>query len=964
MASFTRRMMLLAMTLLLSSFGEPLFAADAAPTDEPGAEFFERKVRPLLVQHCFSCHARGQKKGGLSLANRAGLLAGGESGAVVALGKPAESSLIAAVEQTGDVQMPPNGKLSKEETTVLRKWVELGAPWPESATKDGGGIRAAGTVTDEDRQFWSFRPVRTTEPPTVKDAAWPRRAMDHFVLAQLEAAGLKPVAEADRRTLIRRATFDLIGLPPTVEEVEAFVADQHPQAYERLIDHLLQSPHYGERWARHWLDVARYAEDQAHTFAARMYPSGFRYRDWVVSSFNNDLPYDRFIVEQIAGDLLPSTEENERLKRLPALGYFALGPVYYADAGCAGKAQADEIDDRIDTLTRGFLGLTVSCARCHDHKFDPIPTQDYYALAGIFASSQYREAPLAPDDVVKQYDERAKALKDFEKKLADSQTAEARKFGESLAPQVAKYVVGSWKLQNRRKKENKFAIAKVAEELGLNEFILERWMQFLTTDTVRQKTYLVALKQAVEGQDAATDLADDAAALAVVEKAGVTLQEQFVAALRTRDEQEAEYARKVAEAPEAEKTKVAKPKLEQALADLLKDLLTDNKAPLLIPKERFEKLLPDASKALLAEMQKEQERLKKEMGDKYPVAHSLTENKPTNLKVHLRGNHKELGDEVPRRFLAILSPNEAAPFREGSGRLELAKAIADPANPLTARVMVNRVWQNHFGRGLVGTPSNFGLLGERPTHPELLDYLATQFMTSGWSIKQLHREIMLSATYRLASNSEGETRRAGEGKKVSAVPSPSFPVSPSPNLLSDPDNRLLWRQNRRRLDIESWRDSVLAICGNLDRTQGGPSVNLNDGNNRRRTLYAAVSRHDLNATLRLFDFPDPNLTSEKRVVTTVPMQQLFVLNSDFMVRQAKSLVGRLNAEKLTEEGSRIELAYRLLFQRSPNESEKTLGLSFLTATLPEGITADKVKLTAWEQYAQALLGTNEFVFVD
>ncbi len=947
MPSFCQRMMLLVLTALLSGLGQSAIAAETPAADTATAEFFERKVRPLLVQHCFSCHARGQKKGGLSLANRAGVLAGGDSGAVVALGKPAESSLIAAVEQNGDVQMPPNGKLSNDEVAILRKWIELSAPWPESATTDGGGIRAAGTITEEDRQFWSFRPVRAIEPQAVKDAKWPRRPLDHFVLAQLEAAGLKPVAEADRRTLIRRATFDLIGLPPTAAEVVAFVADEHPQAYERLIDHLLQSPHYGECWARHWLDVARYGEDQAHTFQARMYPNGFRYRDWVVNSFNNDLPYDRFIIEQIAGDLLPDADEGERLKRLPALGFFALGPVYYKDAGCAGKAESDEVDDRIDTLTRGFLGLTVSCARCHDHKFDPIPTQDYYALAGVFASSQYHEAPLATGDVVRQYDERAKALKDFETKLADTQMAEARKFGESLAPQVSKYVVGTWKLQNRRKKEPKFSQAKVAEELGLNEFILDRWVQFLTPDNVRQKSYLAALKQAVEGQDAATDLADDAAALAAVEKAGVALHEQFAVALRTRYEQETEYARKVAEAPEAEKNKVAKPKLEQPHADLLKDLLTDNKAPLLIPKERFDKLLSDASKSLLAEMQKEQERLKKELGEKYPVAHSLTENKPTNLKVHLRGNHKELGEEVPRRFLAILSPNEVAPFREGSGRLELAKSIADPANPLTARVLVNRIWQNHFGRGLVGTPSNFGLLGERPTHPELLDQLATQFVASGWSIKQLHREIMLSATYRLASQL-GSADSANASRAVEA----------------DPENRWLWRQNRRRLDIETWRDSVLAVCGNLDRTQGGPSVNLDDGNNRRRTLYAAVSRHDLNATLRLFDFPDPNLTSEKRVSTTVPMQQLFVLNSDFIVRQAKSLVGQLNSEKLTEEGSRIELAYRTLFQRSPVESEKTLGLSFLSAPLPDGIAADKVKLTPWEQYAQALLGTNEFVFVD
>ena len=956
MPSFSRRLMMLAVVICGLGFVVPYSIVLGADADEN--EFFERKVRPLLVQHCFSCHARGQKKGGLSLANREGLLAGGENGAVVSLEKPAESSLIAAVEQRGDVQMPPNGKLSKEEVAVLRKWIEIGAPWPEAASSTSGGLRIAGAITDEDRKFWSFQPVRAVEPPTVKDAAWPKRQLDHFVLAQLEASGLKPVGEADRRTLIRRATFDLIGLPPPIEEVEAFVADDNPQAYERLIDHLLQSPQYGERWARHWLDVARYGEDQAHTFAARMYPNGFRYRDWVAAALNHDLPYDQFIVEQIAGDLLPNSRDDERLNRLPALGYIALGPVYYADAGCAGKAAADEIDDRIDTLTRGFLGLTVSCARCHDHKFDPISAKDYYALAGVFASSQYREAPLAADEIVRQYDERAKALKDFEKKLADTQTDEARKFGESLAPQVAKYVVGVWTLQNRRKGDAKFATAKIAEEFSLNEFVLDRWVQFLSLDNVRQRASLASLKPVFDEQAGKGDLSNDETARAALEAAAAMLQEQFVGALRTRDEQEADYARKLAEAAEAEKSKLAKPKLEQSLADLIKDLATDNKAPLLIPKDRFDKLLPESSKTLLAAMQKELEPLKQGLGTKYPVAHSLTESKPTDVKVHLRGNHKDLGDEVPRRFLAILSPNEAAPFREGSGRLELAKAIADPANPLTARVLVNRVWQHHFGRGLVGTPSNFGLLGERPTHPELLDHLATKFVASGWSIKQLHREIMLSATYRLRAEN-GEMR---DESKADSAQSDSQLSTLSSQL--DPDNRLLWRQNRRRVDIETWRDSVLAVCGNLDRTQGGPSSNLNDGNNRRRTLYAAISRHDLNSTLRLFDFPDPNLSSEKRVVTTVPMQQLFVLNSDFIVRQAKALSTQLNSGKLTEDGSRIELAYRLLFQRSPSENEKTLGMRFLQATPPDGVAAGSIKLTAWEQYAQALLGTNEFMFVD
>jgi cytochrome c551/c552 len=925
------------------------FMPDAAvvAAEHSATEFFERKVRPLLVEHCFSCHARGQKKGGLSLANRAGLLAGGDNGAVVSLEKPADSPLIAAVEHRGDVQMPPNGKLAKEEIEILRKWIELGAPWPDTANSTGAGLRTAGVITNEDRQFWSFQPVKSVEIPAVKEADWPKRPLDQFVLAQLEASSLKPVAEADRRTLIRRATFDLIGLPPTIEEVEAFVADDDPLAYERLIDHLLESPHYGERWARHWLDVARYGEDQAHTFQARMYPSGYRYRDWVVAALNRDMPYDQFIVEQIAGDLLPNSSDDERLNRLPALGFFALGPVYYKDAGCAGKAEADEIDDRIDTLTRGFLGLTVSCARCHDHKFDPITTHDYYALAGVFASSQYREAPLAADEIVRQYDERAKRLKDFEKKLADAQTEEARKFGESLSPQVAKYVVAAWTLQNQRRGDGKVATSKVAGELGLNESVLDRWVQFLSIDNVRQRSSLAALKPVFERQAGKGDLSGDEAARSAIEVAASALQDQFVTALRTRDEQDAEYARKVAEAIEAEKGKVPKPKLEQPQADVIKELLTDNKAPLLIPKDRVDKLLPESSKTLLAAMQKELEQLKQGLGAKYPIAHSLTENSPTNLKVHVRGNHKELGDEVPRRFLAILSPTEAAPFREGSGRLELAKAIADPANPLTARVLVNRVWQHHFGRGLVGTPSNFGLLGERPTHPELLDHLAAKFIASGWSIKQLHREIMLSATYRMRSSD-------------SSVPNSELPLPTS----LDPDNRLLWRQNRRRLDIETWRDSVLATCDNLDRTTGGPSSNLNDGNNLRRTLYAAVSRHDLNSTLRLFDFPDPNLTSEKRVVTTVPMQQLFVLNSDFMVRQARTLATRLNSEKLTEDGSRIELAYRLLFQRSPSDQEKAVGMRFLQATPPEGVEAGTIKLTAWEQYAQALLGTNEFLFVD
>ena len=949
----------------VSAAAEPMSIKPVAP-EMASDEFFERKVRPLLVQHCYSCHAKGQKKGGLSLADRTGMLAGGESGAVIALEKPDESLLIVAVEHRSGMQMPPNGKLSDGEIASLRKWIQLGVPWPDSAAKSSGGIRASGSITEEDRQFWSFQPVKAVAPPAVKNGTWSRRPLDQFVMAQLEANGLSPVGEADKRTFIRRATFDLIGLPPTPDEVAAFVADESPLSHERLINRLLESPHYGERWARHWLDVARYGEDQAHTFQARMYPSGYRYRDWVVTALNADMPYNQFVIEQIAGDLLP--EANGRLERLPALGYLALGPVYYKDAGCAGKAESDEIDDRIDTLCRGFLGLTVSCARCHDHKFDPIPTQDYYALAGVFASTQYREAPLAPDDVVQRYDQRAEALKSVEKKLADAQAMEGRKLGESYVSLVPRYVVAAWRLQQRGEQNANELAKTLADELGLQRFLIERWSQFLTSDLVQKRSYFAAYKSLTSGTSAsnATQNAtsDDSPAnadaivpaVAKVEWFGVALQQQLVAALKDRDEQDAAYAHRMAAAADSEKVKVEMPKYDAAQAELLKDVLTDRNAPLAIPKDRVDKLLPEASKALLAEIQKEVDGAKKELGPKYPFAHSLAEGKPTNVKVNLRGNHKDLGDEVPRRFFAILSTAEPQPFREGSGRLELARAIADPANPLTARVMVNRVWQHHFGRGLVGTPSNFGLLGERPTHPELLDHLAATFVASGWSLKQLHREIMLSATYRLESRVERQQKRASNGEALLSTVSSGFST--------DPDNRLLWRQNRRRLDIEAWRDSMLAVSGNLDTTLGGAAVNLNDAGNRRRTLYAAISRHDLNGTLRLFDFPDPNLTSERRVSTTVPMQQLFVLNSEFLVRQAKSLSQRLANEAASDDKGRIERAYSILFQRPPNENEVRIGLSYLQAPLPDKVSASDVKLTAWERYTQALLGTNEFVFVD
>jgi cytochrome c553 len=713
-----------------------LWLAGAARGAEPrpapaGGDFFEKSVRPILAAHCFECHGPKKQKARLRLDSRPAVLAGGRSGPAVVPGRPDDSLLVKALHYDDEPKMPPKGPLSPAKIAILSAWIKQGAPWPATSAVRPAPASPGFQITPKDRAFWAFRPVAAPPLPAVKARAWPRKSLDYFVLARLEAAGLRPVGEADRRTLIRRVTFDLTGLPPAPEESEAFINDASPDAYAKVVDRLLASPHYGERWARHWLDIARYGEDQAHTFQARKYPQGFRYRDWLIRAFNGDMPYDRFIVEQIAADLL---DGPGRLERLPALGFFALGPVYYGD-----PQRLDQIDDRIDTLSRGFLGLTVACARCHDHKFDPIATKDYYALAGVFASTDYAEISLEPG-----------------------------REGQPVAPPA-----------KNKGKNNK--------------------------------------------------------------KAG--------------------------------------------------------------PPAPFIHALRDAAR-------------------------------PANMRVHVRGSAKTLGEEAPRRFMPILAGDNPPPFTHGSGRLDLARDIASKDNPLTARVIVNRVWQHHFGMGLVRTSDNFGALGERPTHPDLLDHLASRFVASGWSLKALHREILLSATYRLSSRSDPGNREA------------------------DPDNRLLWHMSPRRLEVEAWRDAMLAVAGRLDPAVGGPSYDLAAPDGRRRTLYGSVSRHELNPLLRLFDFPDPNITSGQRAVTTVPLQQLFVLNGEFMVRNAQALAARLGGAASDDVG-RIRNAFLLLYGRPATERELRLGLAFLA-----GADARREGLTRWERYAQVLLSANEFLYVD
>jgi cytochrome c553 len=904
----------------------PSPAADEAKTDPARLEFFEGKVRPVLANNCIGCHGPDKQKAGLRLDSKDALARGGDSGPVVKPGDPENSRLIEVIRYDADTQMPPKRKLKDAEIADLTEWIRLGAPWPESGQAVRPAAPATGPkVTAEDRAFWSFQPIRAVAPPEVLDAAWPKSPIDRFILAKLESKGLRPVGPADKRTLLRRVTFDLIGLPPTPEEVAAFLADDSPNAFARVIDRLLASPRYGERWGRHWLDVARYGEDQAHTFEARLYPFGYRYRDWVVKAFNDDIPYDRFILEQVAGDLLDGPGRDDRLA---ATGLFALGPVYY------GKAVCDELDDRVDTLTRGFLGLTVACARCHDHKFDPISQRDYYALAGVFRSTEYKEYPKAPPEALARFEQGQAAIKAKTQEVDAFLRTESARWSESAAGRSARYIVAAWTLANRRKGDPKIATEEVAKADDLDPFFLDRWVKYLYSDEAAKRPHLARWNRLLAAQDRATDLSKDEAAKAEVAKVAEAFQEYAVTTLRLRDAIKQQRAAALANVAEGEKASApAGPVLGDAESALLREVVSAE-GLFGLPKNEVAKRLPDQAKKALAALRAELERLKKEAPAKPPVIHALTDgSNPGNMRVFLRGNPNTPGGEAPRRFLAVLSDEKAPAFATGSGRLELARTLAIANNPLTARVLVNRVWEHHFGRGLVGTPSNFGKLGERPTHPELLDWLAARFVASGGSIKALHREILLSATYQLGSEVDSSAQEV------------------------DADNTLLWRASRRRLEVEAWRDAMLAVSGELDPTLGGSSADLASPDNRRRTLYAAVSRHNLDSLLRLFDFPDPNITSDKRPVTSVPLQQLFVLNSAFMERRARALAGRLTANPDEATADRIGRAYSLLFGRPATGREVRLALDFLAGS-------DDSTPTRWERYAQALLGSNEFTFLD
>ncbi len=805
-------------TVLLAALGVLVPApVRAAELTKAQLDFFENKIRPILADQCYKCHSQQSDriKGGLVVDSKDGLLKGGDTGPSLVPGKPDESLIIKAVRYTDpDLQMPPkNKKLSDAQIADLVTWVKMGAPDP----RVGKPVVTASAGSKD--SHWSFQPVKNPAVPSVSQPSWVANPIDAFVMAKLDSKAMKPQAPANKRTLIRRATFDLIGLPPTNKEVEDFLADNSPNAFAKVVDRLLESPHYGERWGRYWLDTARYSDTKGEVKKNRedaRLPFAWTYRDYVIRAFNDDKPYDQFIVEQIAADRLPLGDDRSALA---AMGFLTVGERFQNNVN-------DIINDRIDVVTKGFLGLTVTCARCHDHKFDPIPTQDYYSLYGIFSSSREpEEEPIISN------------------------------------------------------------MEKLEKQSSYNDYVFR-------SNALKEQleNYKTALK-ATRGNKGA----NVKATIKQLDKDIVTTEGKIA---------------------QLEMTHPAAPQ----------------RAMVLVDKER-----------------------------------------PADTPVFIRGEAGSRGQIVPRRFLQILSGPERKPFRDGSGRLELARAIASKDNPLTARVMINRLWQHHFGEGFVTTPDDFGNQSAPPSHPELLDYLANRFMQEGWSIKKMHRLIMLSNTYQQSSDNNDQYAQV------------------------DPYNRLLWRANVRRLEFEAVRDSILFLGSKLDPSMYGRPADLTtEPYSVRRSVYGYIDRGNLAEVFNQFDFANPEMTTGKRYDTIVPQQALYMMNNSLVVEAARHLVDRSDFRMLRDDVSKLNLLFQLVYQRPPTAKEIQLSQQFIAACPPlstversavkvqvnnpaAASTAKKGKrpgkndnfimvarhpLNAWEEFAHTLLLANEATFVN
>jgi hypothetical protein len=889
-----------------------------------GGEFFEKKIRPLLASKCYVCHSEKIASSGLRLDFKAGWERGGNRGTAIVPGDPDGSLLIKAISfRDPQLKMPPGGRLSATEIADLSEWVRIGAPDPRDAPP--GKPVAAPSEIDfaAARKFWAFQPIRHATPPAVKNRSWARSPIDAFVLAQLEAKGLTPAPSADKATLLRRVTFDLIGLPATPEEIAAFLADKSPQAYEKVVDSLLASPHYGERWARHWLDLVRFAETSGHEFDFEK-QEAWRYRDYVIRAFNQDLPYDQFVKEQLAGDLLPSqrvTPDGKQLDTPVATGLFGLGEERNG-ATDLGEVRAEKMDSRIDVFGKAFLGLTVACAKCHDHKFDPIPTTDYYALGGVFESTQLVLGSIQSPSQNKE----AEAILRRAATTNQSKPTYQERPGDIVFEDFRKSSFEGWHVNGLA-----FAAGPMAGMANSFRGGSDKLMGTLTSKS------FVPTKQYIHVRLAGTKFSpvrEHPSLLAVTIFAngrypkGVAGDGDGILRWKTISLHE--------EIGQLCNLEIADRRTDgHIIVDRI--VFSDSKQPPADAPEPVvvEPLPPADQQALPAE----------------PFGMLAAEDEPHNLRIHLRGNHLNLGDEVPRGFLHVLAVDKPQSYTNGSGRLELAEALISPDNPLTARVMVNRMWQHHFGEGLVRTVDNFGKTGDRPSHPELLDYLASRFRESGWSVKAMHREMVLSNAYRLSSIPTERSREV------------------------DPNNRLLSHMRVKRLEGETIRDAILAASGSLDLTTYGPSVRphisaYQDGRGKpdsgpldgagRRSVYLEVRRNFITPLFLAFDYPLPSTTVGRRSVSTVPSQALMLMNNEFVASEAAKWAARALSEN---KNVRLDNMFLRAYGRLPDSADRAQIAEFLgqQAARYPGATAEDPRV--WADLAHVIFNSKEFIFV-
>ncbi len=925
--------------VLLMSFCAHAIGAEG---NAEGLAFFEAKIRPVLVKECYACHSAEAKKlkGGLRLDTRESVLKGGDTGPALAPGKPEESLILEALRHDG-LAMPPRGKLPDAVVANFEHWIKMGAPDPRVGK---AAPVKAGIDLDSGRKFWSYQPPRRHTTPVVKDPGWCRNEIDGFVLARLEAQGLRPVGDADKIALARRVSYDLIGLPLAPGEVDAFVNDDSPAAYEQLVDRLLASPQFGERWGRHWLDVARFGESL--TLRGLIFKEAWRYRDYVINAFNADLPFDRFVREQIAGDLLTAETVEARQEQMIATTFLALGNNNLEEQD-KGQLRMDVVDEQLDTIGKAFLAQTIGCARCHDHKFDPIPTRDYYALAGILRNakamehanvSQWIERPLPlPTEQEALYQRHEKAVAELEGRIKTEQTrlaalgvkpgkargaiaagdlpgivvddTQAKKVGQWQESRFVPTFVGNGYLHdmNTGKGEKSLTFQPELPEAGVYEVRLS-----YTADTNRASAVPVTILSA-----------DGEKTVCVNMRTPPPIDGCFVSLGRFRFERSNQgYVLVSNEGTDG-----------TVIADAVVFLAAEpvGKVPA-SPKAR------DVDDQTLKRMEAELKKLRAS-GPKRPMVMSvLEESQIGDTRVHIRGSVHTLGEAVPRGFLRVASGSTQPTLPSGeSGRRELADWLAGQENPLAARVIVNRVWHWLFGAGLVRTTDNFGTTGELPSHPELLDDLAVRFVGEGWSIKTLIRRIVLSRTYQLSTQDQSRA------------------------LAADPENRLLWRMNHRRLDAECLRDTMLAVSAQLKQEMSGatfPAELAADygfkHSDTRRSIYAPVFRNALPEFLEVCDMADPSMVVGRRNVSTVAPQALFLMNHPFVIEQARAAAARLLSEPVHDDEERIVLAYRRTLGRPPSEAEARLARKFLEDGRGESLEAN------WALIFQALFGSMDF----